>query len=191
MSGYRDSEKPREKKSWRDIDKARDGGHRRERDERERNNPIQQNSSAYERYKANLEKMWANGGKMITAAEAPASMPEPMRAVLKKPSEEQQKEKELRDAMRKAVGPMEVKKAVEAYLQFRPAIPDDLELLSKAITSPTEAHQAAALRGLDKRTDLATNASARLLKTRLDTVLLVAQEDETKALAKSVRAKLG
>jgi hypothetical protein len=190
MGDYRDGDRPRDKKSWKDIDRARDGGQRKSPEDRDRN-PLAQNTSAYDRYKKNLEKLWQSGGKMITAAEAPASMPEPLRAVLKRPTEDQQRERDARESLRKAAGPVEVRKAVEGYLAARSSLPDDLELLSKAMTSPSEAHQLAALRGLDQRPDLGTNASARLLKSRLETVVLTASEDETRDLARSVRQKLG
>ncbi|MEW5854176.1 MAG: hypothetical protein AB2A00_35710 [Myxococcota bacterium] len=189
MSSYRDNDRPREKKSWREIDKQRDSSQRRDRDRPA--GGLQQNTTAYEKYKKDLEKLWSNGGKMITSADAPASMPEPLRAVVKKPSEEQQKEREVREALRKAAGPAEVKKAVEEYLALKTALPNDLELLSKAMSSPVEAHQVAALRGLAEREDLAQSASARLLKTRVQTVLLTASDEETRTLAATVKGKLG
>ena len=200
----RDSDRPKEKKSWREIDRGRDSAQRRQSPEdREKERVLQNNGSAYEKYKKNLEKLWNSGnmleqleqrGQVSSQQAAAAGLPqeqEAQRPVIKAKAEDRAKEKDARDGLRKAVGPVEMKAAVDAYLAIKEPLPDDLELLSKVLASPVERHQQAALRGLDAHPELATSASARLLKTRLQTVQLTASEDETKTLAQSVRAKLG
>jgi len=198
----RDSDKPREKKSWREIDKGRDNSQaRRDREDRERNqNAITGDKTAYDKYKKNLEKMWNTGQAFQVLEEkrqeVSGGAPPPdepageKRAVIRPPSEDVKKEREARTALLKAITPMEVKTAAAALLAIRPTLPDELELLSKVLSSPSEAHQVAALRLLDARSDLATNPSARLFKGRLQTVLLTASDDETKTLAQSVKSKL-
>lgn len=200
----RDSDRPREKKTWRERDKARESGQPRQSPEdRDRERGLQANTSAYDKYKKNLEKLWSSGN-MVALLEERGQVPtsvaeaagvtaevEPQRAVIKRTVEDRAKEKEVREAIRKAVGPMEVKAAVTAFLAFQEVLPDELEFLSKVLASPVEQHQTLALRGLDQRLDLATSPSARLLKGRLQTVALTASDDETKKLAQSVRSKLG
>ena len=206
MSSQRDSDRPRERKSWREIDKARDTSVRRE--DRERAAGFQGNSTAYDKYKKNLEKLWGTagggGGKLMELVEqrvgappsggAPADAPElgePQRAVIRRGNEDQAKEREARDALKKAATPLEIKTAVAAYLTLRPQLPDDLELLGRALGSPVEEHQLQALRGLEARTELGAAASSRLIKSRLGTILLTASQEDTRALANSLKARLG
>jgi hypothetical protein len=194
MTGYRDGEKPREKKSWREIDKARESGSRREtRDDRERHPPLNGNNSAYEKYKKDLERLWGNGrlGEITGAPQGKEESQEPQRAVIKKPQDDRLKERDAEENLRKAVGQLEVRRAVEALLEARSTLPNDFELLSKALASPSESHQQVALRALDERPELVGASKASLLKSRLQTVMLTASEDETRRLAQSVRARLG
>ncbi|MBI5496804.1 MAG: hypothetical protein HY904_17455 [Deltaproteobacteria bacterium] len=205
MTRERDSDRPREKRSWREIDRARESGQQRQSPEdRDKERGIQQNGTAYDKYKKNLERLWNTGNMLelleqrgeVTTARATAAgvaheEAEPQRPVIKRTPEERAKERDARESLRKAVGPAEVKAAVEGYLAVAKVLPDDMELLSKALASPAERHQAAALRLLDQRANLGADAAARLLKGRLQTVMLTASEPETKTLAESVRAKLG
>lgn len=204
MSQQRDNDRPREKKSWREIDKARESGVRKTAPEdREKERALQANSSAYDKYKKNLERLW-NTGNMVALLEERGEVPtavaqaagvtqdvEPARAVIRKSPEVLAKEKDVREGVRKAVGPTAVKEAVNAFLALQDWLPDDVEFLSKVLASPVELHQTKALRVLNKRVDLGQSQNARLLKGRLQTVALTAGDDETKELATSVRGKLG
>lgn len=203
----RDSDRPREKKTWRELDKARDSGAgRREREDRERAAALTGGSNtAYDKYKKNLERLWSQGGGKLMELvgdkkDAPpgaqealseTETAEPQRAVIKQKTEDRQKEREVREGLKKAVTPMEVKAAVNAFLAVKTTLPEDLETLSKVLSSPTEDHQQRALKGLLERTDLNTTQGARLLKGRLQTILLTAGEEDTRALANEVKSRVG
>lgn len=204
----RDQDQSREKKTWREVDRGRDSGQgRREKEDRERAAVATGgNSNAYDKYKKNLERLWNQGGgklmelvgekngahpaAAVEAAEEPEST-EPQRAVIRQKPEDRAKEREVRETLRKAVTPMEVRTAMVAYLAVRTLLPDDVETLSKILSSPTEDHQQRALKALLERQDLASPQTAKLLKGRLQTILLTASESETRTLATEVKTRVG
>jgi hypothetical protein len=175
MPSNDDSEKP--KKSWRERDKGRDRSrHTNTAADRERENF--QKTTAYTRYKVNLERAFSGGG--MTGA---------LREKLNPGTEGEDKEKKLK-AMRQAEAPAAFVQAVDAYLAAY-ELPDDAFLLDRALEHPKAAVQLLALARLETMRD-----EGRLpkppasLKIRLDSLSLTSDEPDVQDAASRLRKKL-
>lgn len=117
-----DDDKPRPKRSWREIDKMRDSGGSRRRDSRERERF--ESSTGYTKYKTNLERLFSGG----------APLPEHLRGA-------QDEAEVLRDEERKKLYAIEDARAFHAaateYLKKNP-LPDDPRLLDRLLGHPDE-----------------------------------------------------
>ena len=115
-----DDDKPRPKKSWREIDKMRDGGGSRRRDAHERERF--ESSTGYTKYKNNLDRLFSGG----------APLPEHLRGA-------QDEAEMVRDEERKKLYAIEDGKAFHAaaaeYLKKNP-LPDDPRLLDRLLGHP-------------------------------------------------------
>ena len=119
-----DDDRPRPKKSWREIDKMRDGtgGGSRRRDAHERERF--ESSTGYTKYKNNLERLFSGG----------APLPEHLRGA-------QDEAEVARDEERKKLYAIEDGKAFHAaaseYLKKNP-LPDDPRLLDRLLGHPDD-----------------------------------------------------
>lgn len=108
----------RPKKSWRELDKARDrsGGGAPRRDPADRDREKLEKSAAYSKYKSHLDKLFTPGG---------AQLPEEMRAKLGPASPEAESKRKALEAL-KATPNAETLKAL---LAIGGELPDDARLL--------------------------------------------------------------
>jgi hypothetical protein len=96
----------------------------------------------------------------------------------------------LLDAVRKAKSPREVEAAVDALRGAGHALPEDGEILSKALGHSDEAIIAEALEGLLKVED-DDLPNPRLLRTRIENVALLASSSEVRDLCGELKTRLG
>lgn len=94
----------------------------------------------------------------------------------------------LVDAIRKAGSPRESEQSVNELLARGHALPEDGEVLSKALGHSDEAVIGDALRGLLRIADEVK--SPRLLRTRLDNVALLARSAEVRGLCEELKGRL-
>jgi hypothetical protein len=152
-----DDEKPKRTKSWREIDKARDGGSSARRsDTRERENF--EKSTGYTKYKTNLERLFSGG----------APLPEHLRD---KAGEGDQ----AADEERKKLVAIEDTKvfhlAAKEFLGRHP-LPDDPRLLDRLLGHPEEAIMEQALTRLEELHKAGTLKAPPALSQRLASVAI-------------------
>ncbi len=94
------------------------------------------------------------------------------------------------DAMRRAQSPREVIAAIDALKGSKHPLPDDVELLSKALSHSDDAILEEALRGMIAAEIGPEAKSAGLLKTRLKNVALVTGSSEVRSLCSDVENAL-
>lgn len=168
----------RPKKSWREIDASRDkqrGGTRRDPDERLRERASR--SAAYSKYKSQLDQLFKPGG---------ADLPESLKAKLGPASESSKKSREALEALKK--DPSE--KTLTAYLETGAPLPEDPRLLMSLLDLRDEALVRTVLQALLDLVETGKKPNRMLLIQRLEALKNWAEEDETLALASTVRAAL-
>lgn len=94
----------------------------------------------------------------------------------------------LLSAVRKAASPRESEESLNAFRSQGHALPLEAEVLSKALGHSDEELVREALEGLLRIPEQVK--SPRLLKTRLDNVVLMARSSEVKSLCDELKAKL-
>lgn len=94
----------------------------------------------------------------------------------------------LVEAVRKAASPRESEQSVDALKAAGHALPLDAEVLSKALGHSNDDVISEALRGLLSIADQVK--SPRLLRTRLDNVVLLTRSGEVKGLCEELKARL-
>lgn len=172
-----DDERERPKRSWREIDRARDI-------KRERTAPLPGTQTtlkggAAKRYRSQLDRIFAGGGlpdEVKRQAPGFENVEKTARQVLV-------------DAVLAAIAPAEIEQAVDALLATEP-MPTDPALLVKVLAHPKQAHAAAALASLLDTLENGRPQNANLLKSRVQSLKLIADDDEVKRLADCVLAML-
>ena len=172
-----DDERERPKRSWREIDRARDIKH-------ERTAPLPGaqttlKGGAAKRYRSQLDRIFA-GGSLPDEVKRQA----PGFADVEKTAGQ-----ELFDALLAAISPAEIEQAVDALLATEP-MPSDPALLVKILAHPKQAHAAEALASLLDTLENGRPGNANLLKSRVQSLKLLADDDEVKRLADCVLAVL-
>lgn len=168
----------RPKKSWREIDAARDkqrGAKRRDPDERLRERASR--SAAYSKYKSQLDKLFKPGG---------ADLPESLKAKLGPTSETSQKSREAAQALRNE--PSE--KTLTAYLDTGAPLPDDPRLLMSLLDVRNETLVRPVLESLLDLVEGGKKPNRMLLIQRIEALKNWAEEEETLDLASTLRAAL-
>lgn len=99
--------------------------------------------------------------------------------------------KEKVEAIRKANSPREVSAAIDALKEGAHALPEDIEVLSKALGHSDDAILEEALNGLLSAEVGPETKGANLLKTRLKNVALVTGSSDVRALCDDVQSALG
>jgi hypothetical protein len=171
-----DREKP--KKSWRDIDKAKDGSsHRKDEPKRQ----TKEATGAQKQYRATLDRLFDQGeagrllGKNRTTEKVDAKADTRLSLIR---------------AVRDAIGRDDITRAVDKLLELG-SLPQEEEVLTQAIEHRDEAKARMALEGLLSWLDRNRLRRQATLKARLQGMVDNANDDETRELARKVRDKLG
>jgi hypothetical protein len=117
-----DDDRPRQKKSWREIDKMRDRGGSSRRDQRDRDSF--ERSTGYTKYKTNLERLFSGG----------APLPEHLRGKAGEGDEEREEERKKLFAIE---DPKAFYAAASEYLK-KNEMPADPRLLDRLLGHPDE-----------------------------------------------------
>jgi hypothetical protein len=169
-----DDDRPRQKKSWREIDKMRDRGGPGRRDSRERESF--ERSTGYTKYKTNLERLFSGG----------APLPEHLRP----PGGEGEEE---RDEERKKLFAIEETKAFHAaateYLK-KNEMPADPRLLDRLLGHPDEETVEKALARLEELHKAGTLKAPPALRDRLASVELETGDPKVRRRAAELRKAL-
>lgn len=156
-------------------------------------NPAPRNS-AYEKYKASLHAFF--DGKV--------PLPETIRQMAPQADEAKKPERISRrlssnapagydifvEAIKRSSTPDEVNRTVEAFLESGFELPQDEEILSKALAYRDENVVKGILQKLGEMIAAHPSKSPRLLKTRLENASLLTSSSEIKELCQSIRAQL-
>jgi hypothetical protein len=169
----------RPKKSWRELDAARDkgGGGGRRRDPSERDREKASKSQAYSAYKSQLDKLFKPGG---------AQLPEHMRAALGPQSDESKTKRALLEALSADPGEATLRAMVEAQV----ALPPEPRLLTGLLDVRDEALLRTVLQALLELVEVGKKPNRMLLIQRLEAVKNRSESRETVELADMVRAAL-
>lgn len=173
-----DDEREKPKRSWREIDKMRDGsgGYRRA--------PLPTShqtlkGGAAKRYRSQLDRIFAGGGIPDEIKRQAPSL-----ASAEKSASQQRVDDVLR-----ATSPDEIERAVDALLAAQP-MPQDPELLVKILAHPKGAHAHEALSALLEVLERGRPANARLLKSRVQALKLTLDDPDIDVLADAALALL-
>ena len=169
----------RRKKSWRELDRARDkgGSAPRRRDQADVNRERASKTAAYSQYKSKLDGLFQPGG---------TALPEHMRASLGPMSDESKAKKELTDALLKSPG----EETLRAYLDAELVLPENPRLLTQLLDTRDEELTQVVLRRLVEVVAGGKKPSRMLLLQRLTAVENWAEQDDTLSLVRSLRASL-
>jgi hypothetical protein len=169
-----DDDRPRQKKSWREIDKMRDRGGPVRRDQRERDSF--ERSTGYTKYKTNLERLFSGG----------APLPDHLKAKGGEGDEE-------RDEERKKLFAIEDPKAFYAsateYLK-KNEMPPDPRLLDRLLGHPDEDTVEKALARLEELHKAGTLKAPPALRDRLASVELETGDPKIRRRAAELRKAL-
>ena len=170
-------ERERPKKSWREIDKSRESSqHRKDEPRRETKQAV----GAQKQYRATLDRLFDQGeaGKLLgkgRTTEKVEATPDSKLARIR--------------VLRDAIGRDDISKAVDRLLEMG-ELPAEEEVLTQAIDHRDESKARMALEALLKWLDRNRPRRQATLKARLAGLRDNADEEETKALAKQVLARL-
>ena len=169
-----DDDRPRQKKSWREIDKMRDRAGPSRRDQRERESF--ERTTGYTKYKTNLERLFSGG----------APLPEHLRGKAGDGDEE-------RDEERKKLFAIEDPKAFYAaateYLKANP-MPADPRLLDRLLGHPDEDTVEKALGRLEELHKAGTLKPPPALRDRLASVEIETGDPKIRRRAAELRKAL-
>jgi len=169
-----DDDRPRQKRSWREIDKMRDRGGPGRRDQRDRESF--ERSTGYTKYKTNLERLFSGG----------APLPEHLRGKGGEGDEE-------RDEERKKLFAIEDTKAFYAsaseYLKSN-EMPNDPRLLDRLLGHPDEDTVEKALSRLEELHKAGTLKAPPALRDRLASVELESGDPKIRRRAAELRKAL-
>lgn len=167
----------RPKKSWREIDRAREKGSTR-RDPEERQKEKAGKTAAYAKYKSQLDKLFTPGG---------AALPEALKAQLGPASPAHEERRRLMDALKSSPS----RDTLRAYLDAGHPLPEDPRLLTHLLDIRDEPLLRKVLEALRGLVASGKAPSRMLLLQRLQALENFAEEQETLELARAVRAALG
>lgn len=174
----RDYDNRNRSKSWREIDKARESGTKRER-EREGaafEDRARRNTGAYNTYKKDLENLFSG-----------AAVPDYLKEIAPVGDEARLT---LLGKIERAASPDELERAMRAYLAKYDDFPEDYSLLLRVLEYEDEPVRLAALRTLDgmSRTQPVQHKQQFILK--LDAIAMMADDDDLRELAEELLARL-
>jgi hypothetical protein len=171
-----DDDRPRPKKSWREIDKMRDrsGGGSSRRDQRDRDSF--ERSTGYTKYKTNLERLFSGG----------APLPEHLRGAAGEGDEQREEERKKLFAIE------ETKAFYAAASEFlkKNEMPHDPRLLDRLLGHPDEATVEQALARLEELHQAGTLKAPPALKNRLASVEIESGDPKVRRRAAELRKAL-
>lgn len=149
-------------------------------------------TKAYEKYKANLNALFDGKIKMPEHLQqqvepAPVSNPKSTRRLSGTPVFGYDI---FMEAIKRSATPDEVTRTINALLESGHQIPQDEEILSKALIHRDESMVVSMLHKLQELLDKQGPKSPRLLKTRLENLLLISPTPEIKILVRDLQTKL-
>ncbi|MBS2023940.1 MAG: hypothetical protein JST92_16165 [Deltaproteobacteria bacterium] len=149
-------DKPKRTKSWSEIDKGRDKGGSRKRDDRERESF--QKTTGYTKYKTNLDRLFSGG----------VALPDELREKLGESDEEAQ----TVEARKKLFAIEDTKEFNAAATEFlkKNSLPDDARLLDRLLSHPDEDIVEQALGRLEALHKAGALKAPPALKARLSSV---------------------
>ena len=144
-------------------------------------------TKAYEKYKANLNALF----------EGKAKMPEHLVQIVNPKSTRRLSGTPtfgydiFMEAIKRSATPDEVTRTINALLEAGHQIPQDEDILSKALIHRDESMVVSMLHKLQDLLEKQVSKSPRLLKTRLENLLLISPTPEIKKLVAELQTKLG
>jgi hypothetical protein len=163
----------RPKKSWREIDKAREQSSQR------RENPTRESArslGAQRQYRATLDRLFDSGEatRLLGKKVEPPAQNSRLGAIR---------------AVKEAIGKSEISSAVDALLAFG-SLPEDEEVLTQAIDHRDESKVRLAMETLQQWLDKNQPRRKGTLRARLEGLRQLAEEEETKLLASALLERL-
>lgn len=169
----------RPKKSWRELDSARDkGGSRPRRDPDARSREKTESSAAYKQYKSNLDKLFTPGG---------TSLPDALKEKLGPPSEDAQRKQKLTAELQDKADLA----ALSAYLDAGLTLPAEARLLVRLLDVNDVVRLVPVLEALLAVVEAGQKPSRMLVIQKLDALVLRLGSGPTVDLARQIRAELG
>lgn len=141
---------------------------------------------SYEKYKANLNAFF-DGKVRLPAATEISSNPKSTRRLSGTPVFGYDI---FMEAIKRSATPDEVTRTINALLESGHQIPQDEEILSKALIHRDESMVISMLQRLQELLDKQPSKNPRLLKTRLENLLLISPTPELKTLVLSLQTRL-
>jgi len=169
-----DDDRPRQKRSWREIDKMRDRGGPTRRDQRDRDSF--ERSTGYTKYKTNLERLFSGG----------APLPEHLRGKGGEPNEEGDEERKKLFAIE---DPKAFYAAATDYLK-KNDMPADPRLLDRLLGHPDEDTVDKALSRLEEMHKAGTLKAPPALRNRLASVEIETGDPKIRRRAAELRKAL-
>ncbi len=164
------------KKSWREIDRARESGSGRPRqDPAEAKKERATKTAAYSSYKSNLDKLFKPGG---------AALPNSLRDKLGPPSESAQARRRLTDELNDDPG----ESSLRAYLDADLELPPEPRLLLRLMEVRDEQLLRSVLVALRAAISDGAKVNRMLLQQRLQATEDFVEEPETRSLIDALRA---
>ena len=169
----------RRKKSWRELDAAREkGGAKTRFDPDERRREVIEKSQAYTQYESQLNKLFTPGSG--------AQLPPELKEKLGPPSAEAQQKQALTEALQNTADAPSLKN----YLEAGHALPEDSRLLIRLLDLPDPTLLLPVLKGLMAIVHGGQKPSRMLLIQKLDAIALRLGNGEAADLARELRAEL-
>lgn len=182
MPRYDDDDRPR--RSWRDIDRKKDGSvHIDRSDPYRKSKKGARTDGRSKSYRSALDKFF-EGGDLPDRYQKLSNVKDNL-----KQSGGSPRQKAIRK-LREAVGRFEVKDALTAYLEIDPELPQDVDALLAVLQHPDEGQVQRALALLDEMSRTRDLPRKELLRQRLRQVEDLSEERETIEMAAELRRKL-
>jgi|GEM_PF-2539595 len=167
------------KLSWREIDKLkekkRDGGN--SYDDENKKNQQKANAGAVKNYKSGLENIFSGG-----------EVPEHIKKIL--PKGENEGQLKLLGAIKRSKDDKQLAKAMKAYIKKHDEFPEDLDLYLRVLEYPNEACQLKVAKGLNELMKIQPIDHKRQFLLKLDTISMLADDDDLRELAEELVDKL-
>ena len=171
-----DDERP--KKSWREIDKGREGSsHRKTRtDPGERAKERASKTAAYSKYKNQLDKLWTGGGEL----------PDSLKEKLGPASKETEARKKLLADLKSNPSP----KTLANFVKEGHELPDDVRLLMSLLEVRDEPLLRTVLQRLKELILEGNKPNRALLGQRLTSIEVLAEDEETLEVVQELKQAL-
>lgn len=160
--------------SWREIDKLKEKKGSGASNDRERKlDKKRENSSAYTGYKKDLENVFSGG-----------EVSDHVKSML--PKGENEGQLKLIGAIKRAEDDTKLAKAVKAYLKKYDEFPADVDLYLRILDYPDEQCQLKVVKGLEELIKIQPIEHKRQFLLKLDTIAMLADDDDLRDLAEEM-----